>query len=334
VEAASRSQRLNRRRQIIGAAAMTGFLFIVNVLVWGFSWIAITVQIRQTPPEVALLYRLGMAALVLFLVLMATGRLRRIALRQQPWLALMGLCLFCVNYMLVYNGTRFIPSGVVALVFSTATVFNAFNSMLFYGDRQSLRFIFGAMLGMAGLGCLFWHDLTQLDLGSASLIGGALVLAGTYVFSLGNMISRRNNAAGIDLPTATAWSMGWGTLFLAAGTLGRGQPLPLDLSWNWYLALLYLAIPGTAIGFLSYLEIVKRLGAPLAAFSTVLYPAIALTVSTFFEGYQWTPAAAVGLLLIAFGNMLVFAPARVWELASRASRRIMPPRSARHMRSS
>ena len=301
---------------------MTGFLFSVNILVWGFSWIAIAVQIRETSAEVALLYRLGLAALVLFLALAATGRLRRVTMRQQPYLALMGLCLFCLNYMLVYNGTRFIPSGVVAVVFSTATVFNAFNSMMFYGDRQSPRFIVGAGLGMAGLGCLFWHDLTQLDLGSASLIGGALVLAGIYVFSLGNMVSRRNNAAGIDLPTATAWSMGWGTLFLAGVTFSRGEPWPLDLSWNWYLALIYLAIPGTAIGFLSYLEVVRRLGAPLAAFSTVLYPAIALTVSTFFEGYHWTPAAAVGLLLIALGNMLVFAPARVWEITSRASRRI------------
>jgi drug/metabolite transporter (DMT)-like permease len=214
---------------------MTGFLFGVNILVWGFSWIAITVQIRETTAEVALLYRLGLAALVLFLVLAATGRLRPVTMRQQPYLALMGLCLFCLNYMLVYHGTSFIPSGVVALVFSTATGFNAFNSMMFYGDRQSLRFIFGAGLGMAGLGCLFWRDLTQLDLGSTSLIGGALVLAGTYVFSLGNMVSRRNNAAGIDLPTATAWSMGWGTLFLACLTLGRGLPLPLDLSWNWRL---------------------------------------------------------------------------------------------------
>jgi drug/metabolite transporter (DMT)-like permease len=254
---------------------------------------------------------------VLFLVLAAAGRLRRVTMRQQPYLALMGLCLFCLNYMLVYNATSYIPSGVVALVFSTATVFNAFNSMMFYGERQSARFIFGAMLGMAGLGGLFWRDLTQLDLGSASLTGGVLVLAGTYVFSLGNMVSRRNNTAGIDLPTATAWSMGWGTVFVAGLTLSRGQPLPLDLSWNWYLALIYLAIPGTVIGFLSYLEVVRRLGAPLAAFSAVLYPAIALMVSTFFENYHWTPAAAMGLLLIALGNILVFAPARVWTIASR-----------------
>jgi drug/metabolite transporter (DMT)-like permease len=297
---------------------MTGFLFGVNVLVWGFSWIAITVQVRETPAEIALLYRIVLAASVLFLVLAASRRLHPVALRQQPFLALTGLCLFCLNYLLVYNGAGFIPSGVVALVFSTATIFNALNSMLFFGDRQSLRFIVGALCGMAGLGCLFWGDLSQLAVGGASLTGAGLVLAGTYVFSLGNMISRRNNAAGIDLSTATAWSMGWGALFLAAFTLLQDQPLRLDLSLDFYLALLYLAIPGTVIGFLTYLEVVRRLGAPLAAFSTVLYPAIALTVSTYVEGYRWTFAAAVGLLLIALGNTLVFAPVKSWQIASRA----------------
>jgi drug/metabolite transporter (DMT)-like permease len=300
---------------------MTGFLYSVNVLVWGFSWIAITIQIHETSPETALLYRIALAAAVLFLVLAASHRLRAVPLRQQPFLAVTGLCLFCLNYLLVYNGSRFIPSGVVALTFSTATVFNALNSMIFFGDRQSLRFVAGALCGMAGLGYLFWGDLAQLGIGGSSLAGGGLVLAGTYVFSLGNMMSRRNNAAGIDLPTATAWSMGWGTLFLAAFTFAQGLPLPLDLSLNFWLALLYLAIPGTVIGFLTYLEVVKRLGAPLAAFSTVLYPAIALVVSTFFEGYQWTLASAAGLLLIALGNTLVFAPVKPWVISRNALRR-------------
>jgi drug/metabolite transporter (DMT)-like permease len=135
------------------------------------------------------------------------------------------------------------------------------------------------------------------------------VLAGTYLFSLGNMISRRNMSAGLDLATATAWSMMWGTLLLAIYTLFSGQEVSLDYSLGFYAALAYLAIPGTVIGFLTYLEVVKRLGAPLAAFSTILYPAIALTISTFVEDYQWTVAAVIGLALIAFGNLLVFAPA-------------------------
>jgi drug/metabolite transporter (DMT)-like permease len=286
---------------------MTAFLFLINVLVWGFSWIAITVQIGEAPAEVALLYRVALAAITLFAFLALTGRLRPVPMRRQPVLALTGLCLFSLNYLLVYNGAAYIASGVVALLFSTATVFNAFNSMVLFGQRQTLRFIAGAVCGMTGLGCLFWRDLAALDLASEAIVGAGFVLAGTYIFSLGNMTSRGNNIAGLHMPTTTAWSMVWGTLFLTIYTLARGHGFPVDFSTDFYLALLYLAIPGTVIGFLTYLEVVKRIGAPLAAFSTVLYPAIALTVSTFFEGYQWTPAAIVGLMLIAMGNILVFA---------------------------
>jgi drug/metabolite transporter (DMT)-like permease len=287
---------------------MTAAIFFLNVLVWGFSWIAITFQVNEAPPEVALLYRIALAAVMLVLFLVVTGRLTRVPARQHPFLALTGLSLFCVNYLLAYTSTLYIASGVSALVFSTVTVFNALNSMIFYGERQGPRFVLGVVAGIGGLACMFWRDLVALDLTSASLIGGGFMLAATSVFSLGNMMSRRNNAAGIDLPTATAWSMVWGSVFLLVYVLAQGHTLSLDYSASFYAALLYLALPGTVIGFLAYLEIVKRIGAPLAAFSAILYPAIALTVSTFVEGYEWTPASVAGLMLIAAGNMLVFMP--------------------------
>ncbi|MBX2806288.1 MAG: DMT family transporter [Hyphomicrobiales bacterium] len=302
---------------------MTAFLFGINVLVWSFSWIAITVQVREAPVEIALFYRIVVAAIVLFAVLAATGRLRAVTWRDQPFFFLTGLCLFCCNYLLVYSGAGYIASGVVALVFSTATVFNAFNSMIIFGERQSLRFVFGAFFGMAGLGCMFWRDLVHLDLTSSSLAGGGLALAGTYVFSLGNMASRRNTSAGLDLPTMTAWALIWGMLLLGGCVLARGQSITLDYSANFYLALAYLAIPGTVIGFLTYLEVVRRLGAPLAAFSAILYPAIALTISTFVEDYRWSLAAIIGLVLIAVGNILVFAPAAMIRDALRQLRLLL-----------
>jgi len=292
-------------------ARVTAALFVVNVLVWGFTWIAITFQLGEAPIEVAIAYRFLLAAVTLFTVLAVSGRLRRIAWSQQPYLALAGLCMFCLNYVLIYPGTGLIASGLVALLFSTSTIFNAVNSAIFYGDHISGRVIAGALLGMTGLGCLVARDLVDLELGSSLLIGVGLVLVGTYSFSLGNMVSRRNNGAGLDLATSVAWSMAWGTLFLTLYALARGRPFPTDLSPSFLIALAYLAIPGSAVGFLTYLELVRRLGASRAAFTTVVYPVIALTVSTVFEGYQWTLFGALGLILILTGNVLVFAPATV-----------------------
>ena len=53
-----------------------------------------------------------------------------------------------------------------------------------------------------------------------------------------------------------------------------------------------------------------RIGPDRAAYCTVLFPVVALTVSTFFEGYQWSSLALAGLLLVIGGNLLAFMPAR------------------------
>lgn len=288
---------------------MTAALFATNILVWGFTWLAISYQLGEAPVEVAIAYRFLLAALALFAILGVGGHLRRIPWRQQPWLVLAGACMFCVNYLLIYRGTGYIPSGLVAVLFSTATIFNAANSALFFGERAKARMIGGAVLGIAGLACLFARDLAGLRFGSGTLIGAGLCLTGTYVFSLGNMVSRRNDAADLHLPTAIAWSMAWGTILLVIHAMMRGQPFPLDLSPSFVTALVYLAIPGSVVGFLTYLELVRRLGASTAAFSTVVYPVIALAVSTVLEDYRWTLAGALGLVLILLGNVLVFAPA-------------------------
>lgn len=71
-------------------------------------------------------------------------------------------------------------------------------------------------------------------------------------------------------------------------------------------ALVYLAIPGSVVAFTAYLTLVGRLGPERAAYSTVLFPIVALNVSALLEGYQWTAAAVAGLGLVMLGNVLVF----------------------------
>ena len=65
-------------------------------------------------------------------------------------------------------------------------------------------------------------------------------------------------------------------------------------------------IPGSVIGFTAYLTLVGRMGPERAAYCTVLFPVVALNVSAFAEGYQWTAPALAGLVLVMLGNVLVF----------------------------
>lgn len=71
-------------------------------------------------------------------------------------------------------------------------------------------------------------------------------------------------------------------------------------------ALLYLAIFGSVIAFGAYFTLVGRIGPGNAAYSTLLFPLVALTISTLYEGYVWQMNAVVGLVLILVGNLVMF----------------------------
>ncbi len=294
---------------------MTGFLFAAVVVAWGFTWYAIKMQFGPVSAEVSILWRFMLAAAVLWIGLAATGRLQRVRWRQHGWFAAMGFSLFGLNFVLIYNASGHIASGVVSVVFTLATIFNALNQWFFLHKVPTLRTIAGSTFGISGMVLLFGEAFAKVDATGGTALGIGLALAGTYVFSLGNLVSTRATADGTDLPNAIARGMTWGAAFLGVLTMVRGLPLVIELTPGYLLSLIYLAIPGSVLGFFAYLSLVARIGADRAAYATVLFPVIALAVSTLLEGYMWTPWALAGLPLVLLGNLVIFykAPQTLWS---------------------
>ncbi|WP_372088226.1 EamA family transporter (plasmid) [Tistrella mobilis] len=282
----------------------TSLLFIATVLIWGTTWIAIALQVGAMPVMVSIFYRFALAGLVMLAGLALLGRLARPA--HWRFVALQALCLFSFNFVGLYKAAGLIPSGLVSVVFSLASIFNAVNARIFFGERITLRVVGAGAIGASGLVLLFWHDLfTTLD--GNSLRGIAWAGFGTMMFSLGNMASRRNSALGTSPVTANAWGMGMGAVVLLILILATGQPVVLPEGMTSWAALIYLAVIGSVAGFTTYLLLVQKIGSARAGYATVVFPMVALLISTLFEGYQWTWTAAAGLCLIVFGNIVMFA---------------------------
>src|SRR5690606_30754486 len=89
-----------------------------------------------------------------------------------------------------------------------------------------------------------------------------------------------------------------------------GAPLVFDPSFPYVVSLLYLALCGSVVAFGAYLTLLGRIGADRAGYVTVLFPLVALAISTLVEGYLWTPAALAGVALVLTGNLLVLLPQR------------------------
>jgi drug/metabolite transporter (DMT)-like permease len=290
-------------------------LYLTTVLIWGTTWIALKLQLGPVPIPWSIAYRFALAAAVIFAWLAWTGRLARPRGRAMGLIAAQGLCLFCLNFICFLNASRYIPSGLVAVLFSTATIWNALNARLFLKRPLAGHVLAGGGLGLVGLVAIFWPEWSRQTGSPDALLGLALGLAGTLCFSAGNMLSTALQREGHTPLVTNAWGMSIGAGVLSVGCLATGVPLAFDPSATYVGALLYLAIPGSVIGFTAYLTLVGRLGPERAAYCTVLFPVVALNVSAWVEGYAWTWPAVVGLVLVMAGNVLVFRPPRRLQVA-------------------
>ncbi|MDX1369935.1 DMT family transporter [Pseudomonas sp.] len=281
-------------------------LYLLTVLIWGTTWIAIKLQMGEVAIAVSIAYRFALAAVVLFAVLLLSGRLQKLDGRGQVICLIQGLCLFCINFLCFYTASQWIPSGLIAVIFSTATLWNALNARLFFKQKIAANVLAGGALGLAGLGLLFWPELAGHAASRETLLGIGLSLLGTLCFSAGNLLSSLQQKAGLKPLTTNAWGMLYGASMLVVICLVMGTPFGFEWSTRYVGSLLYLAIPGSVIGFTAYLTLVGRMGPERAAYCTVLFPVVALNISVFVEGYQWTAPALFGLLLVMLGNVLVF----------------------------
>lgn len=285
-------------------------LYAFTVLVWGSSWIGMAWQVGHVPELQSIAYRFGFAALLVA----GWCALRRdpmgLPARMHPRLALQGALMFSLNYLQFYTAMNFVTSGLLAVVFSTSAAFVAVFSALLLRQRVSPRVWAGIAIGLGGIGLIFWPEIGAFSLSDDGSLGLLLAVGGTITFSLSNIVGAWNQRDGVRLLPMTGWGMAYGTAFLLVASLALGQALAFDPGIRYVSSLAYLAVISSVLGFACYLTLLKRIGPARAAYATVLFPVIALGLSTLLEGYQWSVASVAGLVLVLAGNLLVLLPRR------------------------
>jgi drug/metabolite transporter (DMT)-like permease len=216
-----------------------------------------------------------------------------------------GCCLFSFNFLCFYYGGLTVPSGLLSVVFSLASIFNLVLGVAIFRQKVDVRLASGAALGAAGIGLLFWPEIAGAGFNTGALWGLGLCVCGTLFFCTGNMISTSVQRRGVPLLSANAWAMTYGSLVLFAINVVRGNAFIIEPTFKYVASLVYLAIGASVLAFASYLTLLRRLGPARAGYATVLFPIVALAVSTAFEGYRWTPLAGLGVAFALLGNVLV-----------------------------
>lgn len=283
-------------------------LYLTVVLVWGSSWLLMKFQVGVVPPEASVIYRFAMAACLMFAWVILRRLPLRFTLRQHVLIAAQGALIFCTNFVLFYYATKYLTTGLVAVVMSTASIMTMLLNAVWLRQPPQTLVMLGAAMGACGIAVIFWPELAGLASGNGSALGLALSAAATLSFSAGAIIAGRNQAAGLSVRGTSAWAMFYGVALLTAFSLVRGIEFTFDPRFPYVASLMALTILSTIIAFACYFALLGRIGSDRAAYATVLFPVVALTLSTLFEGYQWTNMALIGVALTLAGNALVLMP--------------------------
>jgi drug/metabolite transporter (DMT)-like permease len=282
------------------------FLYVSSVLIWGTTWLAITFQLGVVPVEVSVAYRFALAAILLLGYCTLRRLPMRFTLADHRFMALQGLFLFGLNYLLTYHAERFISSGLTAVGFTAIVFLNIIGARLVFGTPITGSMILGASLGALGIALVFWRDLSRFEASRNGALGLGLILGAATMSSVGNLLAAWNQKhRGLPIVQSNAFGMAYGALLVAAIAIVAGASFRVEPTLSYLGSLLYLAFFGTVIAFGAYLSLLGRIGAARAGYASVLFPLVALALSTWIEGFVWHVPAIAGMALSLAGNVII-----------------------------
>lgn len=285
------------KRQII--------LFIIPAIIWGSTWYAIKFQLGTVEPLVSVSYRFILAELILFGFCIVTGKKMRFSLHEHFLMFLLGFSLFGLNYWFVYMAETALTSGVVAVIFSLIIFFNIFFNVVLLKGKIKKDVVIAAILGVIGTILLFKNELKSFSLNSEDIVVLLFCFGGLISASLGNIISAYKQKKSIPVLQSNAFGMLYGGVSMFLIVLILGKPVTFDFSVQYSLSLAYLAVFGSIVAFSIYLKLLGEIGPDRSAYNALITPAIAMIISTIFEGYRWNIYAFAGIAFLFAGNFIV-----------------------------
>lgn len=283
-------------------------LYIVTVLIWGSTWLAIEFQLGDVDVPASVAYRFMISAVLMWGYCLWAKVPMTFSARNHFFILVLAMFNFSINYAVIYSSQQYLSSAMASIAFSTMLLMNIVNTRIFFGTKITAKTYIGALLGIFGVVALFWDDLSIVVEGSTSAWGLTLAISAAMLASLGNMTSVRNSRAKMNIFAVNAWGMLYGAIILSASVLLSDAQFGFSMQSSYIASLLYLAIFGTVIAFASYYVLLNDMGPEKASYVIVLFPVVAVILSSVFEDFKWTNNTFIGFALVLLGNAIILMP--------------------------
>src|ERR1700733_2721806 len=280
--------------------------FAMIYFVWGSTFLAIRVGVREVPPFLLAALRFLAAGLVLYLWMLAHGE-RSPSGREWMSAFFLALLIFVFDYGLLFWAEQRVPSGVAAVMMATIPVFMALSEIIFLRtQRLTIRLALSLLIGIAGVVVLVSNSL---DVGGAAIDrSGAIALIFSAIsWSIAAALSRK-----LPLPSSKVMSSGaqmfaGGLLLtLAAAALGEFHNFhPQAVSREAWLALVYLIVAGSIIAFTAYVWLLHHESPTKVGTYAYVNPVVAVLVGYFLGGEILGPRTILGTLCVLISVIVI-----------------------------
>jgi drug/metabolite transporter (DMT)-like permease len=283
--------------------------FAIIYFVWGSTFYAIRIGVHEMPPLLFAAMRFFTAGTVMYGWLLARGE-RSPNLRQWMSASLLGAMIFLVDYGLLFWAEQRVPSGVAAVVLATIPVFITLSEIaLLRTQRMTVRLAVALLIGIAGVAVLVSHTFKLGDAPVDALGAGALIFA-AFSWSISTVLTKR-----LPLPESKPMSSaaqmltGGVMLVLVSGLAGNFRGFrPSAITWGAWVALAYLIVFGSIIGFTAYVWLLHHESPTKVGTYAYVNPVVAVLVGYFLGGEALGLRTVLGTLCVLVSVVLITRP--------------------------
>jgi len=272
--------------------------FFAIYVIWGSTFLAIRIAVLLVPPWLCAGIRFFTAGTALFLFARLRGA-RGPSLREWRSLAIIGVLMFSVTYGALFWGEQFVPSGITSVLEATLPLFTVLLEVFVLRQQKfRWRVLVALAVGFCGVALMMLKSGPR----GFGVFPCMVILGGSLSWSLGAVLTRSSRGT-MPLPksrivTAGAEMMlGGGLLLIASLVSGELHPFPV-IPLKAAIALAYLIVAGSLIGFTAFVWLLGRMPASRVASHAYVNPIVALALGYFMASEQITLRTLLGAGLV------------------------------------
>jgi drug/metabolite transporter (DMT)-like permease len=280
--------------------------FAIIYFVWGSTFLAIRVGVREVPPFLLAAMRFVAAGIVLYIWMRARGTP---APTRREWVSasLLAVLIFVGDYGLVFWAEQRVPSGITAVMMATIPVFMALAEILFLRtQRLTLRLGFALLVGIGGVAVLVCRS-AGFGEGPIDTSGAIALVVAAMSWSLGSVLTRKLPLpASKPMSSAAQMLAGGFLLTLTAAMLGEFPGFHVQaVSLGAWLALFYLIVAGSIIAFTAYVWLIHHESPTKVGTYAYVNPVVAVFLGHFLGGEGLGARTVVGTALVLVSVIVI-----------------------------